>query len=1277
MKKRWLIWVVVTMLAVLAAGLVGCKGLFGGLFGESDSWDGKQVSLSKDHFYSTPHTGALAYSYTGEPITVERDVIIYTPDKSKRVDNSLFEFTYTNNVNVGKAKVKITAKAENEYYFGSVEFEYDIAKGAVIVTTAEELVKELKGDNVYRITVNGNFELQEELTVKEGVTLTINPASSGERHVKVGAKLTNNGTIELGGTPYYYGSVNFYINDRLINNGSITVGEQAYFYNAGTVQNNGSMKTTASRYSIYTNGGEIENFLDMNGNAAKQTVRHQVAAENIQLHREYVVYSENHNYNQITFDFVVDGKSRFVMYSKEYREYDHAGTGYIDITIGPTDEYFYGTLTLPYEIQKASTTVRTVAELKEYASTGNYGTFTAVDFTVEEGESLTLAEDAVFYTSRLYVSGTLINNGTIYVQSTSSASVLPGYFYVNYDTSGTGHFENNGTVSARSFSVLKNGSAINRGTITAGWVSLQDHFTNEAGAQLTATSDSYLYGRLVNKGTIEMTAQTYLTVGQRDSTMEGIDNSGSMRIEGDIVCRSLDEFNNSGTFVNTGTVYSYIALPTDFVNVVVKRQLVKEDIVIEGGMPTYDGTAKPVTFAQDTGLTAGQVYIEYIYEDAQPTTTAPVNAGKMTLLIRVKDERTKYFAAVNATDERGILRDVPYEILHAERGVSTAQDLYDYGNNENYARLYLENDIVFSSAKTEIAKQTTYSFRVAKGVVLDTNGHILSLEFVVGGRDPYVSNYGTILNSKLKSYPVNFEPTLADCGLVFKKASLYNYGTLVNNNLVHFDRNSSLVEQEGSKIENHGIMYLAGLLSERTELINDGKIYEREKIDDLYKDRTRVDLEYWVADYNAQEHCPEVYLYDRGGRLVDTQDSSRFEISAFNDVTLRLCTVYLTALDNFDKEFCGGCALSINIVKSVAKVADINALDTATKDSNYIGYELVESFKLNKNITIPAGTFLDLGNYDFSQLFDYQVDMTSGAELRVSVDTMDKFKKYIYVADKITFVGDISDEGLTSITFNASVMGKISGYTPFNKLYESVTIDLNGHSMGGQLSILNQYNPHINTTRYFVMNIVDTSEGKTGRLGRAGTKHALSVGAPTAMYLNLTDVTIGGLELYYTVYCTAKNSTFETESISGNTRAAYYCGQNSNNNVQAVFEKCTFKGAVGAYVTCAKHIFRDCSITANGSSGTTGNWYSAILINDNYAKVGIDGGNLTSINGYCVEINNMYEVNRASIEITKRSNINSDAGSDESGRWSCGQGMKVNNATYIIVDALSGFGMIV
>ena len=1281
MKKKILISLLVATVLALLAALVGCKGLFGGLFGGGEGGSKDKVDMSQVKVVYSPFDGAKTYPYTGVAITIDRDIMINTPDNSRRVGNEYFEFSYSNNVNAGTATVTITATENNEYYFGSADFHFTIEKGAVIVLDAETLIEELKGDNVYQITVGGNVDLgEEELTVKEGVKLIIATASSNssgyQRSFTVGGKLINNGEIELMGTMSYFGEINFFNNGEIVNNGTFTAGSRVEIFNAGTFTNNGTFTMTGSSYKIYTNDTDIENVFDSNGNRVELIYRHRIEEENIQLTTPYVVYSTNPNQNKLSYKITYNGASRYVMQTAEYRNYDRAGTAYIDITVGRTDDFFYGSITVAYEIKKASVAVSSVSELHEYAATGNYGTFTAGSFTVEKGETLTVPEGTQLHASILYLQGTLVNYGKVAVPGEAgSGAVFNGYIFFNYTEGGEGKLENYGTVEADRFSLYKGASVVNRGVITVNMASLQSPFTNEEGAEFTVNGNVNFYHRYINKGVFSAAPTDYVMIEPLSGGTNAIVNSGSMRIEGDIVCRNMNEFTNSGTIENTGTVWTYIELPTDFKNVVVKRQITAEDIAFVDASPTYDGTAKPAALAESTGLKAGQYRIEYAYEGEQATSTAPVNAGKMKLTIRVTNEKTMYFCSLSNQDERGILRDIPYEILRAERGVSTAQDLYDYANNSNYKRLYLENDIVFSSAKTS-SKLTTYSFTVAAGVVLDTNEHTLTLEYI-SNESPYLYNHGTIFNSKIGEYPVNYTPSFGDCGIILKKANLSNYGTIINNNLFYTDKNSRLYDREGGKIENHGIMYLTGLLTGSSELVNSGKIYERENLSDIGKDKSRVALEYWEVDYNGQEHFPEAYLYDREEKPVDLTNTGRFTVEYINFVENRLCGVRISAIDEFDKQFYGFYTATVNVKKSAAKVRDIDALIAATQDSNYIGYELTQSFALNKNVTLPASTFLDLGTYDFSYSSAYTVDLTSGAELRVSVDTMDKFLKYVYVADKITFVGDIADEGPTSITFNASVMGKISDVTPFNKLYERTTIDLNGHRVGGQLSILNQYNPHINTTRYYVMNIVDTSEGKTGQLGTAGTKHGLSVGAPTAMYLNLDGVKVGGLELYYSVYLTARNSSFTTEAASGNTRAAYYCANSSNNNVQAVFEKCTFNGAVGAYVKYAKHIFRDCTITATGEYSKTGDWGSAILIDSNYARVGIDRGNFSSKNGYCVEINNVSEVNRANNEITKRTNLGSDAGSDESGRWSCGQVGKVNNATYSIVDTLSGFGMIV
>ena len=1278
-KKIFIPLLVVTLLALMAA-LAGCKWLFGG-GGDKEK---EKVSMSEVNLIYSPFDDAKTYSYTGNPITVEKDVMINAPDNSKRVGNEYFDFQYTNNINAGTATVQISANENNEYYYGSAEFHFTITKGAVIALDAETLIKELKGDNVYQITVAGNVDLGgEELTVKEGVKLVVatsNSTSSGyQRSFTVGGKLINNGEIELQGTTSYFGEINFFNDGEIINNGTFTAGSSAVIFNAGTFTNHGTFTMTGVSYKIYTNGASIVNVLDSNGNPAKQTVRTLIAKENIRLSFTSVVYSPNSNNNKPTYEiFTSEGGKDYILPTVAYRNYDRAGTAYIDITVGRLDEFFYGSITIEYEIKKASVAVVSVEQLHEYAATGNYGTFTASKFTIEEGETLTIPEDTEFYVDVLYVQGTLVNNGKIVIPGSPTSTVLlKGYLFVNDNNSGAGSIENNGTIELERLALYANGNFVNRGVIKADMASLQSPFTNEAGAELTVNGNVNFVHRFVNKGEFLARPSGYVMIEPLSGGTNAIVNSGRMTIEGDIVCRNMSEFSNSGTFENSGTVWSYIELPTDFKNVVVKRQITAEDIVIEGGFPTYDGTAKPAVLAESTGLEAGQYRIEYAYEGEKPTTTAPVDAGKMTLTVRITDERTKYYCSLSAQDDRGILTGIPYEILRAERGISTAQELYDYASNVNYARLYLESNIVFSSAKTGSKYNTvTYNLSIAKGVVVDTNGHTLTVEYV-SGESPYVFNRGTILNSKIVHYPDGFEPTWADCGVILKQATVSNYGTIINNNLFYVDRNSKLNEQEGSKIENGGIMYLTACLSERTELVNSGTIYERENLSSISNDKARVGLEYWEADYIGQELFPEAYLFDREGKSVDLTNSNRFLVETTNIVANRLCGVRINAIDDFDKQFYGFCSMFVNVKKSVAKVGNIDALITATNDENYIGYELTASFALNKNVTVPANTVLDLGLYEFSSYAtNCTVNMSSGAELRVSVDSMAKFLKYVYVADKITFTADILEETAQTITLQSSTMGKVGSATPFTKKYNSITIDLNGHYVGGQLSIENRYDPEIPVAyAYYTMNFIDTSENKAGQLGKAGATHGLNVTGYTAMYLNLTDIKVGGLSLTRTVYTKAVNCTFTTESTSGNTRAAYYCGNDGNNNVQAVFENCSFSGQAGAYLYRSKHIFRNCNITATGAYSATGDWGSAIVINGNNVNVGIDGGNFSSQYGYCVEFIGVNAINTKNNEITTRTNIGGDAGSDATGRWACGQSSKLKDAVYTLVDTLSGFNM--
>lgn len=1225
MKKNLLVLVFFVLLVVCAVLLCGCFGLFGN--GNTNK-DGK-VALSKENFASFPSDGTHTYQYTGEEITVYSDVVINTPDNTNDVPNWLFNFNYENNVKVGTATVTITATEQNRYYYGSVSFNFTIEKGEVSVHDMDQLLYELESENAYRITARFNVDFsQSNVVIKQGVTLVV-PILSNPTPFVVSGKLVNNGVIETEQVnTHYNGPLEFVNNGQIVNNGEIVANTQISLCNNGTFTNNGKFTVTKDAYTIFAKDNAIPNVYQTDGNLATQYVRTPLTAENVQLSFYSTVYKESYWENRPNVSLTYNGEMYTAQFTKEYRDYDHAGTAYVDVTIGQWDYHFYGSVAVPYQITKASIRVKNIAEYNKYVATGNYGTFTAPDgFNLYSGEVMVIDEDVEFNTSYLYVYGSLQNNGTI--------------------------------VTTSALSLGKNGTLVNNGSITATSGSFSAPMTNGANAQFVINGNAYFYHQLVNMGTFCVTPSSYALI--EIASDYGIENSGTLTIDGEIVCHTLDVFSNSGKFVNTETVWSNIELPRDFTNVIVKRQLTLNDITLETDTHTYDGAAKPAVVTFETALTQGQYRISYTYDGSySSTTTAPVNAGKLTVTIQIVNEKTVYVYNSSVS--------VPYEILRAETGVATAQQLYDASNNDNYYRVYLTSDITFSEAKN--ASGRTSTLRVAKGVELDTNGYRLT----IGSTDNvYVYNYGKIFNSHVAQYPANFTPTVSDCGIYLSSARMYNYGAIVNNNLFYVDTKSTFSQQEGSSIENYGLMYLTSLLSDAYEVVNDGQIYERENLKNLKDNRTRVTLDRWVWEYIAEALYPQLMLFDKNGDPVEITED-RFNVVTKNDVPNRLCVLEVTALDEFDQLFYGSCTLSIIINKSVAKVSDMQSLIAATQDSNYAGYKIVAGFALSSNVTLPSGTFLDLGLYGFTGYSaNYVVDCTSGAEIRVSVADANRLTTYLPVADRITFVGDITDEISVSVTFKSTTMGVINGLTPFNKSFNNLTIDLNGHFVGGQIRIDNEYKP---TSGYLSLNIVDTSANKTGQLGSGTLSHGLIIACATRMDCTLTDVTIGGMELQKSTNLTATGCTFVTTATTGNARSAYYCayhgvGASNGNNVNAVFTNCTFNGAVGAYLEYGHSTFISCDIFANGAYSKQGDWGSAILLNRNNAFLKIDMGNFHSVNGYCVELVNKVEGNKASVKITSRTNTGSDDGSNATGRWTCGQSSKVNNsALYTTVDSL-------
>ena len=1261
MKRKILIVLFVATIVACTILLVGCN--LGGLGGDG-GWNGQKVALAEEHFFHGFVGGLRTYFYNGSPIRVEDDIMINTPDNRTRVDNDLFDFTYTNNINVGKATVTVTAKEENPYYYGSVKFEFTIDKGIANVTTSAQLIAELNGDNVYQINVLGDVDLgNAQLTVKQGVYVYIQPntATQSPRVFRLSGSFTNNGKIVLEDSKSSYSPTEFITSGLFVNNGEIALGDNCALYNSGQFTNNNKVTLASNSANVYTNDVEIANVLKGSGQPATQHVRAQIAEENVKLTFTSTYYNEDAEKNKPIILIQVDGYTRYAQYTYNYRNFQNAGTAYVDIVMDAHDTNFYGNITVPYEIKRTMTRAQSVEQITALQATGNYDKFYGEQFTINAGESLTLNEGILLEVNMLYVFGRLVNDGEVrvYAEPGSKFSVT-GYLYVNnQQESGAGQLENNGKLTTRHLLTYPNGSVTNSGkmTVDEGECTISATFTNTQNATLTVNSDLKLLGRLINHGEITITTQSYMLIDNLDSQTNGLENTGRIKIDGEVVCRSLDSLTNSGAIENTDTVWTYVALE-GFSNVVVKRQITLADVVFTNATPVYDGTAKPAIFAEESGLKEGQYTVKYAYEGKDASSAAPINAGRLKLVITITDERTKYFCAQNDNDEMGILRDVDYEILRGEIAISTDKQLCLNAQDSNYARVYLIADVAFSmvSIYTSTGQEIYYDVTIVDGLTLDTNGYTLTFK-----SPSSLINNGTLLNSKAGAYGQDFHPTRADCGIVVQGgAKIVNNGVIVNNNIMLFAPRGHLQHGEHSRIENTGQIYLVDLLPDEVDVTGSGQIYQRENLSTLQDDKTRVTLEYWEVEFTGQEFFPAVTIYSKNGLPVDVTED-RFTVRYTNMVQERRCSVSVAVADEFDEEFYGSANLDLTILKSVANVGTMEAFAEAASSPNYLGYRLTASFSLNKSVVLPAGTFLDMQSFSISTNSTiYKVDLTSGAQLWVSADSNDRLLNYLRVADKITITDDFVVEVAGYVSFSAQTMGKYTSNasSPFTKHYLGLTIDLNGHSVGGWLNVQNKYSPD---NDYFALSVIDTSPDKTGRLGSGDQYHGLNVDGQTPLYVNMDGVKVGGLALSGTVYLTATGCQLETTFAGRYSSAAYYCGGSSGENITATFTNCVFSGYSGVYVDGGSHVFVNCDISAHGEyvSRQTG---SALLINGYGVRVGVDGGSLHSVNGYCMEITYQPE-NTADVQITTRTDV---------GQWTFGKDQAISNPLwYESVEDLS------
>ena len=1201
MKKKILILLFCVILAVCTVALCGCFGLFGGGengVGGGGNSGGKKVALTKDNLSTYPSDAN--FEYTGKPLEFGSCFFIYPPEGTSSIDADYFDYECADSVSLGKHTVKITATDDNPYYYGSITVEFTIVGAIRTVYNVEDLIAAIESNRYREIYLD--FKSLSLSTIDFGdKDLTI-PAGT---EVVIRNTLVYEGTMVVNGKLTVNGVLNF---DRYNNSdGSIILENDGEIVVNGKIVSDGDFRLYNS--GTVTVNGEI-NFTAIDAWNYQLVYTNDVEIANVTCDSSNFRQHVRHN---LTADDVA-----LEFYSVEYST--------VAANLKPSVKFWVDGD--EYEIS-----------YKSYTSIYRDCTNAGVAYV-----DVTMGKHAAYF----YGSATVpyeITKTRISVSSVAdyNAKKATG----NYDTFTT---DSNFAVSSGATltveigdtflpqSLTINGTLVNHGTVTTGSV--------------------YLYGSLENHGTFTATpTDDYVEI--QTNAASGIKNSGTMTLNGEIVCVKLTDFVNSGTFTNTDTVWSYVNLPSDFSNVIVKRQIAADDVVLFHLSETYTGKALSASLADECALQYGQYRVEYAYAGQSYSSAQPINAGKLTLKITVTDERTPFYA--NNTDGYvNYVEGIEFEILRGQKSISSVEDLRTYVANLNYWRLYLSKDV-----NTENAFIT-----LPEDMVLDTNGYRLTVE-------RSLTVYGTLTNSKLGEYSVDYAPTMDDCGVYLAKGVIENYGTIVNNNLICV-ASGAINVHEGSAIENHGLMFVNDLIDEGVcTITNDGTIYTRENLFNLHQNRSRIDLNQWEWDYTAANITPTATLYNANGEVVELTD--RFTVTIYNDVKNRICTVTITVNNLFDKEYCsdGAWELAVTINKSVIRIATMDELVTALADNNYLGYVITKGFALDRNLTVPFGAYLDLGIYGFSSYEKGCTVTMLNSLLYVTADSMSRLAAYM-CADVIYLSSNEAVEVTASINSSGTVVG--SGTTnTFIKNYANKTIDLQGNQVLGKLTI--------NIPDGFTLNIINSKKSSSASLtyytvdGNGQPKdyyRALTINGSTGTAkVNISDVNIAGLYVERGINLTATNCKFRalSETTLTDDCIAYYATRDGreSGSVTATFDNCIFEGYVCAYVAGGTHTFKNCTMNATGPYGNSNynDRGSAIILAAvstgsamSYpAYVNIDGGTITSAKGYCLQFTySDYVNNQKCVKVTSATDINT--------AWSSGQSAKCNYNWYTVVDSL-------
>ncbi len=1123
------------------------------------------------------YSGGTCY-YTGQEQTLDLDRLTIQCNGNK-VANVFFTFEYRNNINVGTAVLIITCKDSNPTFKGTCEFSFNIAASTTTVSTLQDLKDKINNTNYRGVTLNTSLTIERDdsLTISESPILIISD----------GAKLINNGTITINGSTFVRSGCQIINNGTIINNANLEIARNGVFY-AGTYNGSG---TVSNEGTVYSDGVRISNLT--NNESGRDYVREDLANATITLENmtdgkvEYI-----YNTSKFTTTIYVNGVV-FEDGQYDFGNYTMPTSNAVLTLQADYDNYksqkFCGTREFTYEIVKGIAQISSYSELISAQASGRYDRFngaTNSQITITAGNTFTLADDEQLNVGTIYVNGTLINNGAITLTTrlenrnviTNNGDIQTPLLDCALGTTFT-NGQDATLIMSNSF-ILK-GNFTNNGTTTTAGLTYNSY--NDNGSM-----------SIVNAGTLAIN-------GNFTAHKLNINNSGTITHSGtSYLYTEYSTFTNTGTFTNNGTIYGYSDNILTGVNGVVYRKYLTTDhneysdntdkyayVALDENEFFYSGDnnipniiVTSVTSGTESSFTlypkinGNTTEIMYLYNNDSFTgsrrtdyslaityTNADLpyagdgllaSAGSLQVKFKSADNNIEF---VTKPEDRVTRLVLEYTVERVQKTINSSSVLISMLTDGtgtlyqgNYYAMTLSQNItltMYSNTKLIIQPHCT----------LYLGSHILTYQNRSSGANAYIENNGKIEgtgSSILCLSPYGSSDTKT---LISNSGEIVDVGKImlepVYTRLINYTDNGikKVNNTQNTKIYNfNSVEYTSATLfwgfHDTTDTIgtNTGvDIYTRTSLNKLRDDGV-LTLQYSSTPYDGNMKTPAVYL---NGALIDiTVFSTPQYTNNLNASHADLASVSLGVIDEYNTLYVGSTTLTFAIEQIEQTIIGLN--QSMINSGNYSKLILTQNITLSENVSLGNYPIvIDMGTYDFvnSGSNNYRVTCTSTSEIWVSVNSADRYGKYGAVADKITFVNNITDTSLQYIRMrydyasfgNANDPNKIFNYAHYNTL----TIDYNGYNFAGQTNVSFQAEDSEQ-----VFTLILTSSGSRSALGTAGANnYSLIISNP--MSAGVYNITMSNLTVYG---CSAPyNPSYSGITISANDTVFDASGNTDNN----------------------------------------------------------------------------------------------------------------------------------